>query len=59
VLALATERMAHDYFYDIVCHKEGRYRGLQGSALAEPRNLSSDFQVDSDLFRESLDWLHS
>lgn len=60
VLALATESMQHDYFYDIVCHKKGRYRGLQGaSAKAEGSHaaIGDDFEVDLALLKDSVDWL--
>lgn len=46
VLALATEKMVHDYFYDIVCHKSGVYMGLQGIAEVQPGDIGSDFTVD-------------
>lgn len=59
VLALATESMEHDYFYDIVCHKSGRYRGLQGTAVEEPAHNGSDFHIDIALLEEGLAWAHS
>ncbi|HWJ67089.1 MAG TPA: glycosyltransferase 61 family protein [Nocardioides sp.] len=59
VLALATESMEHDYFYDIVCHKSGRYRGLQGTAVEAPAHNGSDFRVDVALLEECLAWAHS
>ncbi len=58
VLSLATPAMEHDYFYDIVCLKGGRYRGLQGSTDDPSPSLSSDFVVDLDRLQEGLDWLH-
>ena len=60
VLTLATETMPHDYFYDIVCHKQGaRYRGLQGRAVGdEGPNMSSDFEIDLARFDRCLEWLH-
>jgi capsular polysaccharide biosynthesis protein len=58
VLALATPAMKHDYFYDIVCLKAGRYRGLQGKATAQDQSLGSDFHIDLSDLRESLSWLH-
>ena len=57
VLALATPQMQHDFFYDIVCIKGGRYRGLQGSTLDPEPTLASDFSVDVDALEESMDWL--
>ena len=61
VLSLATPTMKHDYFYDIVCLKQGRYRGLQGSstAPAADQSLASDFSVDIEQLDQSLGWLHS
>lgn len=58
VLSLATERMAHDYFYDIVCHKSGRYRGIQGRAAEDPPTLAADFVVDAQQVEGGLSWLH-
>jgi len=59
VVALATETMKHDYFYDIVCHKSGRYRGLQGTAVEQPAHIGSDFRIDVALLEDSLRWAHS
>lgn len=58
VLALATERMNHDFFYDLVCHKAGRYRGLQGEAVDAEPTIGSDFTVDIDSLTQCLDWAH-
>jgi capsular polysaccharide biosynthesis protein len=60
VLTLATQTMPHDYFYDILCHKEGaRYRGLQGRAVGDEKpGMGSDFEVDLELLDQSLEWLH-
>lgn len=55
-LALATTTMPHDFFYDITCHKGGRYVGLQGSAV-DDRGMASDFTVDPELFGELLEGL--
>lgn len=59
VLALTTETMRHDYFYDIVCHKSGRYRGIQGHAKSAAPNNRSDFEVDLDLVTAGIEWLHA
>lgn len=61
VLSLATPTMKHDYFYDIVCLKQGRYRGLQGSAAdpAADRTLASDFSVNLERLAQALDWMHA
>lgn len=52
VLVLATQYMAHDYFYDLVCHKGGEYYGLQGlaSESSGPPGIGSDFTIDKDAF---------
>lgn len=57
VLALATETMEHDFFYDIVCHKRGRYRGLQGRSV-DASGIGADFAVDLARLDEALAWLH-
>ena len=60
-LTLATPVMKHDFFYDIVCLKRGRYRGVQGTAVdrTAPSSLASDFTVDLDRVAEGLAWLES
>ncbi|WP_354157363.1 glycosyltransferase family 61 protein [Arthrobacter sp. UYCu512] len=50
VLALATEQMVHDYFYDIVCHKSGEYWALQGRASHPDAGIGSDFSINTDDF---------
>jgi len=59
VLALATETMKHDFFYDIVCHKNGRYRGLQGRVPEGPADIAADFTVNPEHLEDCLEWLHS
>ena len=58
--SVATESMPHDYFYDILCHKQGAgYRGLQGRAVGDGGpTMGSDFEVDLALLDECLAWLH-
>ena len=48
VLCLAPSLMAHDYFYDLTCHKRGRYVGVQGASVTVEgvRPMDSDFIVD-------------
>lgn len=55
LFVLATQEMTHDYFYDLVCLKGGRYHGLQGRSSGERPDQSSDFTVDVDLFERMLD----
>ena len=55
VFVLATEHMAHDYFYDLVCHKKGEYYALQGTA--EPGSgdgIGADFSVEKNAFLRIL-----
>ncbi|WP_208749016.1 DUF563 domain-containing protein [Arthrobacter sp. PM3] len=54
VFVLATEFMLHDYFYDLVCHKNGEYWALQGTAVGSDLDIGSDFSVDANVFRELL-----
>lgn len=54
VLVLATELMLHDYFYDLVCHKGGRYVALQGVSADKSDGIGSDFEVDATMFRSIL-----
>nr|WP_255622778.1 glycosyltransferase family 61 protein [Tessaracoccus sp. OS52] len=58
VVALATQGMKHDFFYDLVCHKRGRYRGLQGWATQDPDDIGSNFTVAPERLREVLEWAH-
>lgn len=54
VLALATEQMMHDYFYDLVCHKHGRYMSLQGSSPDKSAGIGADFTIDLGQFERAL-----
>jgi hypothetical protein len=54
VLALATEQMMHDYFYDLVCHKHGRYMSLQGSSPDKSAGIGADFTIDPGQFEHAL-----
>lgn len=55
VLAIATEAMPHDFFYDITNHKGGTYVGVQGSAVQQPPDMSSDFTLDAEELRTVLE----
>jgi hypothetical protein len=55
VLVLATELMLHDYFYDLVCHKNGRYVALQGVSADKSDGIGSNFEVDPVEFRSILE----
>ena len=50
VLMLATEHMLHDYFYDLVCHKNGEYNSLQGVAEGEVLGIGADFTINVEDF---------
>ena len=50
VLMLATEHMMHDYFYDLVCHKGGKYHSIQGTAEGLVSGIGADFTVDEESF---------
>lgn len=54
VLALATESMVHDFFYDIVAHKGGSYVGVQGSSVTGEADMSSDFDISESDLRKGL-----
>ncbi|MBW9209497.1 hypothetical protein KV100_07500 [Mumia sp. zg.B21] len=56
-LSLATETMNHDYLYDLVGLKGGRYRGLQGRGVETSPTIGSDFEADVPHLRD-LAWLH-
>ncbi|MGO4956321.1 glycosyltransferase family 61 protein [Luteococcus sp. Sow4_B9] len=45
MVALATPGMSHDYFYDIVSLKQGRYVGIQASG-ASNTPLTADFSLE-------------
>ncbi|MEE1650724.1 glycosyltransferase family 61 protein [Brachybacterium sp. J144] len=57
VLALATEAMPHDFFYDIACHKGGVYVGVQGLAEEGTPDMSSNFSVNRASVVTALDAL--
>jgi capsular polysaccharide biosynthesis protein len=46
-IALTTELMGDDFFYDIVCHKRGRYVSIHGKATDPRLGMSSDFTVET------------
>ncbi len=58
VMSLATERMAHDYFYDIVCLKRGTYVGVQGRTTDDPPTMGSDFTIDIDVLQNCINEWH-
>lgn len=56
-LALTTEYMQDDFFFDLVCHKEGVYFSLHGKAAEHERGMQSDFTVDIPTALAMLDEL--
>ncbi|GAA3517619.1 hypothetical protein GCM10022234_11270 [Aeromicrobium panaciterrae] len=58
VMSLATERMAHDYFYDIVCLKRGTYVGVQGRTTDDPPTMGSDFTIDINVLQTCINEWH-
>jgi capsular polysaccharide biosynthesis protein len=46
VLALATQCMQDDFFWDLVCQKEGEYVSLHGNAITPASGMYSDFRID-------------
>ena len=55
VFVLATEGMMDDFFYDIVCHKQGAYWSLHGRAEQPELGMQSDFTLDPARFAALLD----
>lgn len=55
-IGFAPEDMYDDFFWDIICHKKGRYISLHGTSLI-PGDRNSNFHVDFNNFREILDSL--
>lgn len=55
VLTLSTPSMPHDFFYDIVCHKEGRYVGVQGTSTDARPGMGSDFQITKSQLLRGLE----
>lgn len=54
VISLATPAMPHDFFYDIVCHKNGSYFGLQGATSDKTPSMSSNFTIDVETLKAIL-----
>lgn len=55
VFMLATGSMMHDYFYDLVCHKNGSYVALQGRSVPPSKDIGADFLIDIVEFERLLD----
>lgn len=57
VLMLATPGMAHDFFYDICCHKNGSYVAIQGESIDSTADLNSDFTVSEEQVHKAIEML--
>ncbi|MGK7861804.1 glycosyltransferase 61 family protein [Falsiroseomonas sp. E2-1-a4] len=54
LLALSTEFMIDDFFWDIICNKQGTYWSLHGKAANPALGMQSDFNIDCAAFSELL-----
>jgi len=52
LLALTSEYMQDDFFWDLTCHKEGRYISLHGKATDPGAGMQSDFTIDMAAFED-------
>lgn len=55
VLTLSTPAMLHDFFYDIVCHKKGKYVGVQGTSPETNPGMGSDFIISKEQLLNGLE----
>lgn len=53
-LGFAPKDMYDDFFWDIVCHKNGRYISLHGESES-PGDRNSNYRISTVLFREILE----
>ncbi|MBK1661231.1 glycosyltransferase family 61 protein [Paracraurococcus ruber] len=58
-LALTSEFMGDDFFYDIICHKRGRYVSIHGKAANPSDGMNSDFSIDLDVLNSFLEKISS
>lgn len=54
LFALTTEFMQDDFYYDLICLKDGTYFSLHGKALHPEKGMQSDFVIDKAQFMEML-----
>ena len=54
-LALTTEFMQDDFFWDLVSQKQGSYTSLHGRAAQPERGMQSDFTIAEDRFTVVID----
>jgi hypothetical protein len=50
LLALTSETMQDDFFWDLICHKAGTYTSLHGKAVDPAAGMRSDFKLDEKTF---------
>jgi capsular polysaccharide biosynthesis protein len=55
LLALATEFMHDDFYWDLMAHKQGPYFCLHGKATKPEMGMYSDFEIDIAKFVGLLD----
>jgi capsular polysaccharide biosynthesis protein len=55
LLALTTEYMQDDFFWDLIAHKRGKYFSLHGKAVNPTQGMQSDFAVDEIEFKQLLE----
>jgi hypothetical protein len=57
LLGLSPRTMQDDFYYDIICHKQGRYLSLHGPEAGHGFGVKADFHVDVSAFRRMMDEL--
>jgi hypothetical protein len=50
LLALTSETMQDDFFWDLICHKAGSYTSLHGKAIDPDAGMRSHFTLDEAAF---------
>jgi capsular polysaccharide biosynthesis protein len=55
LLALTSQFMQDDFFWDLISHKAGRYLSLHGIAAAPDDGMNSDFTISPDQLEAMLD----
>ncbi|MBL7309171.1 glycosyltransferase family 61 protein, partial [Escherichia coli] len=54
VVALTTEFMHDDFFFDITSNKKGYYTSIHGKATDPTAGMQSDFTIDADFVIERV-----
>lgn len=55
IFAIAPEAMRDDFFWDLADLKSGRYFSLHGKGTGLNPDMNSDFDIDPDVFRATLE----